>query len=208
MTRAEAQAAPLADALRQAGYEVIVCPLIAIEPIEDGPIDVGGYDWVIVTSANGAAQLARRRIGELPRLAAIGESTAAALRAHGLDADFVPRQATQEALVAQLPRPVGRVLFVGAENARTLIVSELGADFRAVYRTRTLRPDPPPAGDLAVLASPSAARAFAELATDLPVVTIGPQTTAAARRAGLTVRREAPRATVEALVATVREAAG
>ncbi|HZC28659.1 MAG TPA: uroporphyrinogen-III synthase, partial [Gaiellaceae bacterium] len=97
---------------------------------------------------------------------------------------------------------------VGAEDARTLIVSELGADFRAVYRTRTLRPDPPPAGDLAVLASPSAARAFAELATDLPVVTIGPQTTAAARRAGLTVRREAPRATVEALVATVREAAG
>lgn len=208
VTRSEAQAAPLAAALVEAGFEVVVCPLVAIEPIDDGPIDVRGYDWVIVTSVNGVAQLVRRRVGDLPRVAAIGEATAASLREHGLDADFVPSAATQDALVAEFPRPVGRALFVGAERARRLVVSELGANFRAVYRTRVLRPELPPHGDLAVLASPSAARAFAALVLEIPVVTIGPQTTAVAREAGLTVRGEARSATVEALVATVREAAG
>jgi uroporphyrinogen-III synthase len=208
VTRAAAQAEPLVAALRASGFDVVVCPLIDIEPIDDGPIDVRGYDWVIVTSVNGAIELARRRSGDVPRVAAIGTATAAALREHGLAVDFVPRQATQDALVAELPRPAGRALFVGAEGARRLIVSELGADFRAVYRTRLLRPHAPPQGDLAVLASPSAARAFAGLAPTVPVVTIGPQTTAAAREAGLVVLAEAPDATVDALVATVQEAAG
>ena len=183
-------------------------PLIEIEPIDDGPIDVRGYDWVIVTSVNGVTELVRRLVGKLPRVAAIGNSTAAALREHGFDVDFVPHQATQDALVAEFPRPVGRALFVGAEGARRLIASELGAEFRAVYRTRVLRPDPAPRGDLAVLASPSAARAFATLAPGVPVVTIGPQTTAAAHEAGLRVLGEAQSASVDALVATVREVAG
>ena len=132
VTRAEGRAAPLANALRAAGFDVVCCPLIEIEPIEDGPVDVGGYDWVIVTSANGAAELARRGVGKPARVAAIGEATARALRAHGLSVDFVPRQATQEGLVAEFPRPVGRVLFVGAEGARGLIVSELGVNRPAV----------------------------------------------------------------------------
>jgi uroporphyrinogen-III synthase len=208
VTRAEGRAAPLADALRAAGFDVVCCPLIEIEPIEDGPVDVGGYDWVIVTSANGAAELARRGVGEPARVAAIGEATARALRAHGLSVDFVPRQATQEGLVAEFPRPVGRVLFVGAEGARGLIVSELGADFRSLYRTRELHPDPPPRGDLAVLSSPSAARALAGLNADMPVVAIGPQTAAAARDAGLAVAAEARRPAVEAVIDAVRQAAG
>jgi uroporphyrinogen-III synthase len=208
VTRAAGRDARLADALRDAGFDVVRCPLIEVETIDDGPIDVGGYDWVVVTSAHGAAELARRRVGELGRVAAVGEATAAALHAHGLAADFVPRRSTQDGLVAEFPRPAGRVLFVGAAGARTLLVSELGADFRAVYRTRELHPDPPPAGDLAVLSSPSAARALAALDCDLPVVTIGPQTAAAAREAGLAVVAEARRPSIEALVDAVREAAG
>jgi uroporphyrinogen-III synthase len=208
VTRAAGRDAPLASALRGAGFDVVCCPLIEIETIDDGPVDVGGYDWVVVTSAHGAAELARRRVGELGRVAAVGEATAAALRAHGLVADFVPRRSTQDGLVAEFPRPAGRVLFVGAEGARTLIVSELGAEFRAVYRTRELHPDPPPAGDLAVLSSPSAVRALAALDCDLPVVAIGPQTAEAARDAGLAVVAEARRPSVEALVDAVREAAG
>jgi uroporphyrinogen-III synthase len=202
------QAAALADALREAGFEAVLCPLIEIEPIDDGPIDVGGYDWVVLTSANGAEQLARRRRGSLPRVAAIGAATAAALANLGVAVDFVPSEASQEALVAEFPRPPGRVLFVGAEEARGLIVADLGADFRAVYRTRRLRPDPPPEGDLAVVASPSAAESLAALRLDIPVVTIGPQTTAAARRHGLHVAGRAQTADVAGLVAAVREAAG
>src|SRR5205807_10063874 len=115
----------------------------------------------------------------------------------------VPQESTQEGLVAEIPQPVGRALFVGAEGARAVIAEELGADFRAAYRTRPLRPVPPPEGDLAVLASASAAEAFAALSLPIPVVTIGPQTTAAARAAGLDVLGEAEAQDVAGLVAAV-----
>ena len=208
VTRPTAQAEPLVRALREAGYDPVVCPLIEIEPIDDGPIFVDGYDWVVVTSAPGAEQLAKRHRGYLPRVAAIGAATAAALTRYGIAVDFVPSEATQDVLVAEFPRPAGRVLFVGAEAARGLIVAELDADFRAAYRTRRLRPETLPAGDLAVLASPSAADAFADLDLDIPAVTIGPQTTRAARRRGLVVRAQAQSADVDGLVAAVRRAAG
>jgi len=208
VTRPAAQARPLVLALREAGYKPVLCPLIEIEPIDDGPIAVDGYDWVIVTSANGAEQLARRHRGYLPRVAAVGAATASALSSYGIAADFIPSEATQDALVAEFPRPAGRVLFVGAEEARGLIAAELDADFRAVYRTRPLRPESLPDGDVAILASASAADAFAALGLDVPVVTIGPQTTAAARARGLVVRAQAEEANVAALVAAVRRATG
>ena len=199
VTRPHEQAETLLNALRAEGFEPIACPVIAIEPIDDGPIDATGYDWVIVTSANGAAELGARQTGVLPRVAAVGELTAAALEAQGIVVEFVPTQASQEGLLAELPRPVGRALFVGAECARRLLVDELPADFRAVYRTVELAPAPPD-GDLVLLASPSAAVAWAKLGSLLPAITIGPQTTAAALGAGLTVVAEADTQSVAGLV--------
>jgi len=199
VTRPRVQAEPLVTALREQGFEAVACPVIETESIDDGPIEVSGYDWVIVTSANGAAELVARRRGELPRIAAVGESTAAVLTAHGIEVDFVPSLASQEGLVAELPRPVGRALFVGAERARQLLADELPADFRAVYRTVELSPSPPD-GDLVVLASPSAAQAWARLGSTVPAITIGPQTTAAARAAGVTVVAEAGTQDVAGLV--------
>jgi uroporphyrinogen-III synthase len=208
VTRPRAQAGPLVDALRAAGFEPVVCPLVELEPIDDGPIEVAGYDWVVVTSANGAEQLARRHFGYLPKVAAIGAATAGSLANLGIEVDFVPTEPSQEALVEEFPRPAGRVLFVGAEEARGLIVAGLDADFRPVYRTRRLHPNPLPEGDLAVLTSPSAADALAALRLDVPVVTIGPQTTAAARRHGAHVVAQARTQDVSGLVAAVQEAAG
>jgi uroporphyrinogen-III synthase len=109
---------------------------------------------------------------------------------------------TQEGLLAELPRPSGRVLFAGAEGARTLLVTELGADFVPLYRTTQLRPVVP-AGEAVVLASASAAHAFGALGVDLPVVSIGPQTSAAARAAGLRVVAEAESHDLDGLVAAV-----
>jgi uroporphyrinogen-III synthase len=113
---------------------------------------------------------------------------------------------TQEGLLAELPRPAGRVLFAGAEGARRLLVDELGADFVALYRTRPAQISEPPRGDLAVVASPSAARALAALDPALPVVSIGPETSAAARAAGLAVVAEAKEPGVDGLVCAVAEA--
>jgi uroporphyrinogen-III synthase len=199
VTRPRAQAEPLLAALRAEGFDPIACPVIETEAIDDGPIDVGGYDWVIVTSANGAVELAARHRGELPRIAAVGETTAAALAEHRIGVDFVPSVASQEGLLAELPRPVGRALFVGAEGARKLLADELPADFRPVYRTVELSP-PPPEGELVLLASPSAAHAWAKLASALPAIAIGAQTAAAAREAGLTVVAEAETQDVAGLV--------
>src|SRR5439155_24784623 len=95
VTRPRTQAEPLLTALRAEGFEPIACPVIETETIADGPIDVTGYDWVIVTSANGAAELGARHVGELPRVAAVGEATAAALTAFGIAVDFVPPLASQ-----------------------------------------------------------------------------------------------------------------
>jgi uroporphyrinogen-III synthase len=184
VTRAEAQADPLVASLEALGHEVVSCPLIRIEPLGDEPIDPAAYDWVVVTSPNGARELARRLVSAPKHLAAIGSGTAEALREHGLYPELVPRVSTQEGLLAELPE--GRVLLAAAEGARRLLVEERGADFLALYRTVELRP-PPPDGDVALLASASAARAFAATGARVPVIVIGPQTEAEAREHGLEV---------------------
>lgn len=202
VTRAPGQAEPLASRIVALGHEVALCPLIRIDPIGGGPIELSGYDWLIVTSANAAAELAKRRRGRPKHVAAIGAGTAAALGRYGLEADLVPQVSTQEGLLAELPRPAGLVLFAGAEGARMTIVKELRADFLPLYRTTELRPAPPD-GDLVVLASASAARAFGALGVDIPAVSIGPQTSAAARAAGIRVLAEAERHDLAGLVDAV-----
>lgn len=173
-----------------------------IEPIETGPVELDGYDWLVLTSATGARELRRRAVGRAARVAAVGHATADAWGA----VDCLPAVSSQEGLLAELPRPAGRVLFAGAEGARRLLADELGADFVALYRTNPVRlPSLPPA-DLAVLASPSAARALAEIDRTMPVVSIGPETTAAAAAAGLGVVAEAGTQTLDGLVWAVAEA--
>jgi uroporphyrinogen-III synthase len=199
VTRSREQSGPLVAALRSRGFEPVLCPLIETEPIDDGPIELGGYDWVIVTSANGAAELGRRHSGRLPKVAAVGDATAAALAEGGIGVDFVPAEASQEGLLAEFPRPVGRALFVGAEGARRFLSERLPAEFRAVYRTIELAPVLP-TGELVLLASASAARAWARLGSTLPVISIGPQTTAAARAGGLEVVAQAKTRDVDGLV--------
>ena len=79
VTRAEAQAAPLVARLEALGHEVVLCPLIRVEPLGDEPLDLARYDWVVVTSPNGADELARRLVGAPRQFAAIGPATAEAL---------------------------------------------------------------------------------------------------------------------------------
>lgn len=188
LTRPAGRNERLADALRKLGHDVVIEPLIALEPLGDAPVAVDGYDWLVVTSVTGAQELKRRGRGRAKRVAAIGRATAEALGG----ADLIPVESTQEGLLAELPRPAGRVLFAGAESARRLIVEELAADFVPLYRTRELRPELTADADLVVLASPSAARAFAAIGRDVPAVSIGPETTKAADANGIRVVGEAP----------------
>src|SRR5215467_2729913 len=162
------------------GHDAVLCELIRVEPLGDEPVDARAYDWLVVTSRNGAHELARRGVSA-NRIAAIGPATADALRSHGLGVDLVASTHTQEGLRNELPE--GTLLLAAAEGARRDV---LEADFLPLYRTVELRPDVPPV-DVALLMSGSAARALAATGARVPVVAIGPQTAAEAGAAGLDV---------------------
>jgi uroporphyrinogen-III synthase len=205
VTRPRTQAALLVARLEELGIDVVECPLIEIERISDDAIDATGYEWVIVTSPNAADELARRG-RNLPKIAAVGPGTAEAFRERGIEPDFVPRVSSQDGLLAEFPRPAGRVLFAAAEGARRRPVDALGADFVPLYRTRLLSPEPPE-GDIVVLASGSAARAYAAVGGTAPAVTIGPETSRVALSVGLSVASEAKSHDLDGLVDAVRNVA-
>ena len=197
----------LGKRLGAAGFEVVDCPLIRIEPLDGPSVRAGDYDWLVLTSRHGVEQLLRRLEGPLPRVAVVGPGTAEALRAHGVEPDLVARRSTQEGLVEELPRPTGRVLFAGAEDARDLLVRKLDADFVPLYRTVALTPNAFPDADLVVIASASAATALAETGTRTPCVSIGPVTSAEAELLGLEIAGEAETHDLEGLVRAVKLAA-
>ncbi|MGC9221134.1 MAG: uroporphyrinogen-III synthase [Solirubrobacteraceae bacterium] len=152
ITRARAQAAPLAERLRELGAELVLAPVIRIEPLPGPPPDLHRYDLICLTSANGVDALFERLKAagldarafpprEQALVAAIGPATARALGAHGLTADLVPAEALGEALAAALKDlPVRRALVVRARQARDVIPEALRArhaevDVLAVYQT-------------------------------------------------------------------------
>jgi uroporphyrinogen III methyltransferase / synthase len=207
LTRARGGNGELAERLRDSGLDVVECPLIRIEPLEGQPVSASGYDWLVLTSRV-AAELVFARLQGLPRhVAVIGPGTAEAVREHGVEPALVARRSTQEGLLEELPAPVGKVLFAGAEDARTLLATELGADVLTLYRTVPEEVLEPPHGDLVVLASASAARALAALAVTTPCVTIGPITSAQARACGLDVVVEAETHDLDGLTTAVKLAA-
>ena len=179
------------------GHEAIFCELIRTEPLGDDPVDARAYDWLVVTSRNGANELGRRGV-TANRIAAIGPATAEALRSHGLQVDLVAATHAQEGLRDELPE--GTLLLAAAEGARRDV---LDADFLPLYRTIELRPDPPEA-DLALLMSGSAGRALAATGARVPVLAIGPQTAAEARAAGLEIVAVAVDHDLDGLVEALR----
>jgi uroporphyrinogen III methyltransferase/synthase len=179
------------------GHDAVFCELIRVEPLGDEPVDARAWDWLVVTSRNGAHELGRRGVSA-NSIAAIGPATADALRSHGLRVDLVAATHTQEGLRDELPE--GTLLLAAAEGARRDV---LAADFLPLYRTIELRPDVP-ASDVALLMSGSAARALAATGTRVPVVAIGPQTAAEARTAGLDVAAVAAVHDLDGLVEALR----
>jgi uroporphyrinogen III methyltransferase / synthase len=179
------------------GHDAVYCELIRVEPLGDEPVDASAYDWLVVTSRNGAHELGRRSV-TANRIAAIGPATAEALRSHGLHVDLVAATHTQEGLRDELPH--GTLLLAAAEGARRDV---LEADLLPLYRTIELRPEVPDA-DLALLMSGSAARALAAAGARMPVVAIGPQTATEARAAGLEVAAVAAAHDLDGLVEALR----
>jgi uroporphyrinogen-III synthase len=221
VTRPAGPGDPLVAELKRLGYRVIAVPTVVLRATAVEWPDLHQFDWVVVTSAAGVA--AMPKIAPGPRWAAVGEATAAALRARGVLVDLVPREANGAALAAALPNPSGsRVLIVRASladpdlpaglKARGALVQEVTA-YETVEGPAESAPDMRKAlarSDIAlvVFASGSAARGFVKLGgpTDLPAVTIGPRTSNVARHAGFTLITEASAANVRELAAAVARA--
>jgi uroporphyrinogen-III synthase len=179
------------------GHDAVFSELIRVEPLGDEPVDASAFDWLVVTSRNGAHELARRGV-RANRIAAIGPATAEALRSHGLRVDLVATTHSQEGLRNELP--AGTALLAAAEGAR---LDVLDADFLPLYRTIELQPEVPEV-DVALLMSGSAARALAAVGAHVPVVAIGPQTEAEAAAAGFYVAAVAATHDLDGLVEALR----
>ena len=91
VTRPEADAAPVAEALRARGLDVTVEPLLVIRPLPDAALDAEGVQALLFTSANGVRALMAHSSAalfagrDLP-VFAVGDATAEAARAAGFDA--------------------------------------------------------------------------------------------------------------------------
>jgi uroporphyrinogen-III synthase len=86
VTRPEPDNERTAAALRVRGHEVMLAPLLRVEPIADAVLGAGPWAAILITSANGARAIARhqrhRELTSLPVLA-VGEASAAAARTVG-----------------------------------------------------------------------------------------------------------------------------
>jgi uroporphyrinogen III methyltransferase / synthase len=229
VTRPADQAAPLAARLREEGAEPVLAPVIeTVDPADGGAAladavgRLASYDWVVVTSANGARRLLAalhdaRDLGGVA-VAAIGPGTAAVLREGNVEADLVPERFVAEGLLEAFPDPPeggGRVLLPRAEVARDALPEGLRArgwevDVVAAYRTLTVPvPDEvlDAGADAITFTSSSTVTRWLEAAgpEGVPplVACIGPVTAATAREHGLDVAVEAAEHTVEGLVAAL-----
>jgi uroporphyrinogen-III synthase len=148
--------------IRAYGAIPVVFPLLSIEePDEIALVDravenLASYDWVLLTSANGAAKLiqAVERAGKDARafgsvkIGVIGPKTAEPLRRFGLSADLVAEEHVAEGLLLALAsqQRMHRVLLFRAAEAREVLPESLRAqgitvDVVAGYRTRRLGND-------------------------------------------------------------------
>ncbi|NWG75280.1 MAG: uroporphyrinogen-III synthase, partial [Rubrivivax sp.] len=235
VTRSRPQASELVDKLAALGAEVLELQVIGIEPVDAGErmallvAEGCPFEWVVFTSQNAVARFfeeleaaeADARLLAGCRLGAVGPATSAALREHGLRADFVPASFSAEAFAAEFPNARGPILFPCGKLARDtlprglaergLFVETLplydtvlgGAEVDAVGRRLA-------AGEIHAITftSSSTAENFGKLLpeadlTGVVLASIGRKTSATLRELGHEPTVEAAASTLDGLVAAV-----
>ncbi len=240
VTRARDQASELSGKLAALGAEVVELPLIHVtkhidkHTLADVLLELGGYDWIVFTSANGVRfffeEFTRlfddiRSLGLL-RFAAVGDTTAAAIRERHIKVEAQPKVATAEALADELiatgSLDSAKILVITGNLNRDELVKKL-EDARAivdrlqVYQTEKtdLSADAAAAdfrakgADAILFASSSAVQSFADQAAALKLAkdakrplagSIGPQTSATMKQVGMPIDFEAKTPSLDALV--------
>jgi uroporphyrinogen-III synthase len=240
VTRSEDSEGPLSHHLRAGGARVVnwrvarIAPPRDPAPLRDALARLGDYDWIAFTSVN-AVEAVTNELADFtpgPRVAAVGEATADALRRADWPVDLIPAEADAAHLASTLldlgTRPE-RVLFPASAIARPTLVNALRAcgvtvdqvdaydlaDIPApvdTWRAALMNKDV----DAVTFASPSAVArlrkilgddAFGRLA-DLVITAIGDTTAAAARDNALAVTAVARPSSLENLAAVTLAALG
>ncbi len=205
--------------LRAQGATPVVAPMINFAATQDAQalesaladLAAGSFDWLTVTSATTVDVLASHRavVPEGTRIAAVGETTAAALVAAGYTVDFVPSiDSSATALLEEWTEmaagsPRRRVLTLRSAIAKPTLTDGLiarGHDVRSVVAYRTvgvpvsdrIREDVSSGRVRAILVtSGSVAEQVHEQLGDVPdgvlIACIGPRTAKDARRSGVRV---------------------
>lgn len=224
----------VAATLRGYGAVPVIAPMINFASADDGPALVnalhelqdGQFDWLVITSATTVDVFMGHRVS-IPastKIAAVGETTAAALILAGYRVDFVPEgDNSARGLVKEWPKTEisGRVLVPQSDIAEPNLVTGLAklgleAKFVAAYRTVGVPVSDAVRADVAsgrigavLVSSGSVARQIAAQLAPLPegtiVACIGPRTAFDARAAGLTVDLIADDRSAESLVAALVE---
>lgn len=225
----------VAASLRAQGAVPVVAPLINFAPTTDQEaldraleqLAAGEFDWLTVTSATTVDVLFAHR-AEVPRstrIAAVGETTAAALQAVGYEVALVPdadnsAHGMAQQLIALEPEP-RRILTLRSEIAKPVLTESLraaGHDVSSVvaYRTvgvpvteRILRDVENGRINAILITSGSVAEQvreqFARIPADTLLAAIGPRTARDARKAGLPISVVADKQTVDALIDAVSQ---
>ena len=224
----------VAASLRSFGAIPVIAPMINFASTENeaalagafARLESGSFDWIVVTSATTVDVLVSQQVSmpEKTRVAAVGETTAAALVLAGYRVDYVPESDNSaRGLVKNWPDAAGagRVLIPHSDIAEPTIVAGLATlgldvEYVAAYRTVGVRVADQVAEDVAngrvraiLVTSGSVARQIAEqlapLPTDTVVACIGPRTAFDARDAGLTVHLIAETRSADSLVEALVE---
>jgi uroporphyrinogen-III synthase len=219
--------------LRRQGATPVVAPLINFAPTNDqaaldqalADLEAGAFDWLTVTSATTVDVLFAHRatIPGKTKVAAVGETTAAALQAVGYRVDLVPERDNSAAGMAEqmiaLEPQARNILTLRSEIAKpvlTRLLAEAGHHVRSVvaYRTVGVPVTERIAEDVRsgrinaiLVTSGSVAEQvrlqFPAIPPATVIAAIGPRTAKDARRAGLTVDVVAATQTVDALIDAV-----
>ena len=205
VTRSSSQAGSLAGLLEAEGAVPVVVPLVeqVVDPAAAEALRAlrpTVFDWLVVTSPNGAEQYVAAHSSAPPGVAAVGATTASALLSGGVVATLVPAQQSAAGLLAEFPSGSGAVLLVQALDAESTMADGLrergwNVTVSTPYRTVPALPDArlqlaALSADAVLFASGSAVRAWvAVFGTSTPpiAVAIGPQTAAAAAAVDLKI---------------------
>lgn len=244
ITRPVHQAQNLARLLELAGAETLFQPAIEILPPEDwGPLDrvldrLDHFDYLVFSSVNGVDFFFQRwaetrqkafAFSEI-RFAAIGSSTAEALKAKGVTSVLAPESFRAEeladALVADMNATISnhrpRFLLLRASRGREVLAETLrdaNADVEqvVVYQSVDVKQAKPDVLeklrkgkiDWVLLTSSSIAASTANMLGDdlrsVKIATISPVTSAVVRKLGFEVALEAKEFTMEGIVKALIE---